>query len=349
MAVIGLPPQTKRQMRDVVPLDTPYTVLISPTDYCNIKCVFCPYHGPAGKQTTVKSVMTFDYYKRIIDQLAEFPNKLCRLTFSGYGDPTVHKELPEMIRYARDKNIAEQIMLATNGILLNPQYNKRLIDSGLDYIRVSVPAIDSETAFAITGHSLDLDNYIQNIRHMYENKRDMIVLCKTTNFALGGEGGDDPDPILSEKFYEMFDPVCDYMFVEYIAPWAGTDDETVRKQGLTSIPEKDINGRLRQTRRFCESLFYMITIDAVGNIRPCCLLEAPLIGIFGQEQSILDIWNSKHLYNLRIAHLEGKIPVCDNCGVNSFIDTQNIDNDADIIYQRLTQSYYTIDNSKVIL
>lgn len=336
MAIRGLPPQTKRQMRDVVPLDTPYTVLISPTDYCNINCVFCPYHGPAGNTIKNKNVMSFDFYKRIIDQLTEFPSQLCRLTFSGYGDPTLHQHLPEMIRYAKDKNVSQQIMLATNAILLNPEYNLRLIESGLDYIRISVPAIDTAAALAITGHSLDIDRYIENIRHLYQNKGDMIVLCKATNFALGGEGGTDPDPVLAEKFYALFDDICDYCMIENIAPWAGTDEETVLKQGLAAIPEKDINGRLRQKRCFCESLFYMLTIDAVGNIRPCCLLDAPLMGTFGGDKSLLEIWNSKHMLDIRVAHLKGLIPICQNCGVNSFIDTQNIDDDVDIIYRRLT-------------
>jgi MoaA/NifB/PqqE/SkfB family radical SAM enzyme len=283
--------------------------------------------------------MPLDCYKKIIDQLAEFPNKLCRLTFSGYGDPAMHKELPQMIKYAKFKGVAEQIMLATNGILLTPDYNRRLIDSGLDYIRVSVPAIDSQTSFAITGHELDVDGYIENIRDLYTNKTDMIVLCKTTNYALGGEGGTDADGVLSEQFHQMFTDVCDYSFVENIAPWAGTDEETVKKQGLSTIPDKDINDRPRQHRRFCEFLFYMLTIDAIGNIRPCCALEAPLIGNFGGDKSIVQIWNSEHFYNIKIAHLDGKIAVCANCGVNSFIDTQNIDADADIIRKKLTENH----------
>lgn len=339
MAIRGLPPQTKRKMRDVVPLDTPYTVLISPTDYCNLNCNFCSYHGLANKLTQKKSVMPLEFYKKIIDQLSEFPSRVCRLTFSGFGEPTMHKDLPEMIAYAKEKDVAEQIMLVTNGILLNPEYNLKLIHAGLDYIRISVPAIDEETAYAITGHKIDVSKtYIKNIRHLFQNKTDMIVLCKTTNFALGGLNGADMNPALEEKFYSMYDEVCDYSFVEYIAPWAGTDEETILKQGLSSLPDKDMNGRLRKQRRFCEFLFYMLTIDSVGNIRPCCVVDAPLIGKFGGEETLLEIWNSRHFFNLRIAHLKEKLPVCQTCGVNSFIDTQNIDEDVDIIYRRLTES-----------
>lgn len=339
MAVRGLPPQNKRNMRDVVPLDTPYTVVVSPTDFCNINCNFCTYHGESGKHTNDKRVMPLEFYKKFIDQLAEFPNRVCRLSFSGFGEPTTHKDLPEMIAYAKEKDVAEQIMLVTNGLLLNPQYNLKLIEAGLDYIRISVPAIDNETAYQITGHRVDVTTkYIENIRHLYENKTDMVVLCKTTNCALGGAGGTDPEEELVEKFYSMYDDVCDYSFVEYIVPWAGTDDETVAKQGLDVVPTKDMNGREVKHRRFCEFFFYAITIDSVGNIRPCCLLDAPLIGKFGGEQTLQEIWNSKHLFNLRIAHLDEQIPVCRDCGVNSFIDTQNIDNDAEIIYRKLMES-----------
>lgn len=338
MAARGLPPQAKRKMRDVVPLDTPYTVLISPTDYCNINCGFCSYHGPASK-LAAKSVMPLDFYKKIIDQLSEFPSRACRLTFSGFGEPTMHRDLPEMIAYAKEKDVAEQIMLVTNGLLLNPEYNLRLIHAGLDYIRISVPAIDDKTAYEITGHKIDVtEGYIENIRHLFQNKQNMIVLCKTTNFALGGKGGADMDRALEEKFYSMYDKICDYSFVEYIAPWAGVDGEMIAKQGLSAVPDKDMNGRPQKQRRFCEFLFYIMVIDSVGNIRPCCQLDAPLIGKLDGSETLLEIWNSVHFLNLRLAHLDEKIPACRTCGVNSFIDTQNIDEDVDIIRRRLTGS-----------
>lgn len=338
MAVRGLPPQAKHRMRDVVPLDTPYTVLISPTDYCNVSCNFCSYHGLAGKLAE-RRVMPLEFYKKIIDQLSEFPSRVSRLTFSGFGEPTMHKDLPEMIAYAKNRDVTEEIMLVTNGILLNPELNLKLIRSGLDYIRISVPAIDDETACGITGRKIDVTKqYIENIRHLFINKTDMTVLCKTTNFALGGQGGGEVDPALAEKFYSLYNDICDYIFIEYIAPWAGTDQETIQKQGLSSTPDKDMNGRPVKLRRFCEFLFYIMTIDSVGNIRPCCQIDAPLIGKFGGMETLLEIWNSKHYLDLRLAHLEEKISVCRTCGVNSFIDTQNIDEDVDIIYRRLTEN-----------
>lgn len=172
MAKRGLPPQTKHAMRDVVPLDTPYTVLISPTDYCNINCNFCAYHGPVGNPDEYDKVMTYDMFQEIIDQLAAFPHKISRLTFSGFGEPTMHPLLPEMMAYANQKQVARQIMLVTNGLLFSPEYNQRLIDAGVDYIRISVPAIDNEKALEITGHTIDVaEAYRANIRHLFEHKK----------------------------------------------------------------------------------------------------------------------------------------------------------------------------------
>lgn len=336
MAIIGLPPQTKHKMKDVVPLDTPYTVVISPMDFCNINCIFCPYHGESGKHLPEKKVMDFDLYKKLIDDLTVFPHRVSRLSFTGFGEPTLHKDLPKMIRYAHDKNVAKEIMLVTNGLLLEHEYNMELISAGLDYIRISVAAIDNETAFKITGHHIDVEEkYVSNIKDLFESKNTMIVLCKTTNYALGGMGGKEPTKKLVDRFYSIYDRCCDYMCVENIAPWAGIDDPSLKKQGLESLPKKNMNGRSTSLRHFCEFWFYAITIDTNGDIRPCCVVDAPIIGNLN-ENRLLNIWNSNRYHNLRIAHINEKIDICCSCGVNSFINIQNIDEDIKIIRDKLT-------------
>lgn len=330
MAQIGLPYRAKHNMRDVVPLPAPYTILISPTDFCNIKCSFCAYHGstdPLGE----KKEMPLDFYKMIIDQIAEFPVKIARLNFSGFGEPTLHKDLPEMIAYANQKNIADEIMLATNGLLLNPEYNRKLIDAGLDYIRISVPATDNKTASSIAGRPINVEGeYIENIRNLFENKTDMTVLCKTTNFAVG-EGESEK----TKRFYSEYDDACDYIIVENIAPWGGTDEEALAKQGLDKTPDTDVYGRPVKRRNLCEFLYYALTVDSKGDVRPCCSVEAPVIGTIDENTTIREIWDSEILRRLRLANINGMLEVCKNCGVNSFVNINDIDKDAEILRERI--------------
>lgn len=339
MAIRSYPPQTKHRMRDVAPLDTPYSINISVTEYCNLNCNFCPYHGLAHRLSE-KGTMPLDFYKRFIDQLDEFPGRIRRFQFAGAGEPTLHPNLLEMIAYAKEKDVADEVMLTTNGLLLNPEYNLKLIETGLDLLRISVPAIDNETAYEITGHKIDVtEPYIENIRHIFQHKTNMTILCKATNFALGGKGGGETNPELEEKFYSMYDDICDYCVVEAIAPWAGTDDESLKKQGLSSLPEVTLLGKQRESKRFCEVIFYYVYIDSQGNVYPCQCSPAdtPVIGKIGGPESLMEIWNSKRYLNLRIANLEEKLSYCKVCGGNNFIETQNIDEDRDIIYKRLKE------------
>ena len=79
------------------------------------------------------------------------------LIFDDYGEPTLHKKLPDMIKYAKDKNVAETIRLVTNGTLLNPTLNPKLIDAGLDQIKISLEAVDEDNYKKISGHSIDME------------------------------------------------------------------------------------------------------------------------------------------------------------------------------------------------
>jgi len=45
-----------------------------------------------------------------------------------------------MIKYLKEANVSEKIWTKTNGLLLNPDLNDKLINSGLDMIGISVIA-----------------------------------------------------------------------------------------------------------------------------------------------------------------------------------------------------------------
>lgn len=67
----------RNNLRDVVPLDTPYALFIDPTNFCNFHCSFCPrnlecFHEYAGKYVH----MDMELYKKIISDIKMFPKKL---------------------------------------------------------------------------------------------------------------------------------------------------------------------------------------------------------------------------------------------------------------------------------
>ena|GEM_PF-249781 len=331
MATKSLPSQLTQRtpLQDVIPLDTPYSVLLSPIDYCNIKCVFCPFHGAVKDNTMRKPhIMSMDLYKNIIDQLAAFPNQLRALIFCGRGEPTMHKNLPEMISYAKEKGVTDTIRMTTNGFNLSPDLNQKLINAGLDYVKISVPAIDEKTCFEITGVKLDLKQYVDNITHLFKNKRnDMTIYCKSTNVALGGKGGGEPLPELADKFYAMFEGISDYCFIENIVPQVIrklTEDE-MKNMWIENFEAKNIyNLDAEHSNTICERLFYHFTINSIGDVFPCDLNENEALKLGNiQQVRLQDIWNGETLKNLRIASLTGNIPgACADCAAILY-DYQN--------------------------
>lgn len=330
-------------LQELIPLDTPFSVLLSPIDHCNIKCVFCPFHGEVRGDTRPPAIMSFELFQTIIDQLAEFPHRLKTLIFCGRGEPTLHQDLSKMISYAKEKDVADAIRLTTNGFNLSPELNRRLIDSGLDYIRISVPAIEEETCYNITGTRLNLERYIENIKDLYDHKREgMTVFCKTTNVALGARDGGAVDPVLAEKFYKAFDSCCDYAFIENIVPQVPREltDAEKEKMWIGGTEKQNVYLVENPGSAVCERLFYHFTVNSLGNIFPCDLNEneALLLGNV-RTSSLKEVWNGDKLFQLRMAALKGAIPeTCQGCGVFYYDFPNELHKYAESICERLTNS-----------
>lgn len=322
MAEKSIPVQLTRRtpLQDIVPLDTPFSVLLSPIDHCNIKCVFCPFHGAVKGDMRPPAKMSYELFKTIADQLSEFPHSLRTLIFCGRGEPTLHEDLPRMIAYAKERGIANEIRLTTNGFNLSPDLNRRLIDAGLDYIRISVPAIEEDICYEITGARLNLSRYIENIKDLYDHRRKgMTVFCKTTDVALGGRDGGGVDPMLAERFYEAFDGCCDYAFIENVVPQVPRElsNEEKKEMWIGNTDKRNVYLVRNSGVCVCERFFYHFTINSLGDVYPCDLNEdeSLLLGSV-RTDTLKGIWDSSRLLQLRLATLKGyPTEACKGCGV----------------------------------
>jgi uncharacterized radical SAM superfamily Fe-S cluster-containing enzyme len=85
--------------------------LVEITSGCNLKCPMCfAESGPGG------TAIDFATYARMVDRYVHLEGIPDVLQISG-GEPTLHPELPRMVRYACDSPI-QQVMINTNGIRL---------------------------------------------------------------------------------------------------------------------------------------------------------------------------------------------------------------------------------------
>ena len=81
--------------RDRAPI-LPEIVQIESTNICNAKCVFCPRDEMHRRQ----GVMSFDLFKKIVDECAELG--ITHVRVHNYGEPFIDRRLVEKVRYAKE-------------------------------------------------------------------------------------------------------------------------------------------------------------------------------------------------------------------------------------------------------
>jgi radical SAM protein with 4Fe4S-binding SPASM domain len=302
-------------LHEKIPLATPLVVYIEPSGYCNLKCKFCP-HGVDGS-VFKRDLMSLPLFKKLIDGLAAFPDKVKLLRVCGNGDSLMNRDLVEMLQYAREKNHADRIELVTNGTLLNDRFISEL-PKYLDRIICSVEGLDAEDYLRISGVKVDFQRFVDNIRKLYANRGSCKIHLKMHNEAVGDEG-------LKAKFFEMFGSICDEIFIENLVHlWPQYD--TAFSTG------KFRWGKDFVRHKVCAQIFKGVQVQADGEVVPCCVdwNRANVVGNLNTEE-IRDIWRGDKLRKLQIAHLKGEKPSlepCKNCEMNDFSEVDNVDMNA---------------------
>jgi len=110
----------------------PYSAQIEVTLQCNAFCPFCSI--PLLPSSFVYHEMNTNQIKYIIDQIAELGINI--LSFTG-GEPTLRKDLPELIEYAAKSHNLE-LGIATNGYLMPELFKNNGGLKGLNYLLLSI-------------------------------------------------------------------------------------------------------------------------------------------------------------------------------------------------------------------
>lgn len=125
---------------------------ISLTDRCNLRCVYCmPAEGVRWQPK--EELLSDDELLRIVRLAADVGFTKIRLTG---GEPTLRRNLPDLVREIAANPLITDIAMTTNGILLS-RLAEPLAQAGLKRINVSIDTLDEDRFRQITrGGRLDL-------------------------------------------------------------------------------------------------------------------------------------------------------------------------------------------------
>ena len=138
-------------------------VYIEPTNRCNITCVTCMrniWDEPPGK-------MAPETFEQILGGLKQItPRPL--VFFGGIGEPLFHTQTIEMIERVRE--IGAPVEIITNGILLNAERSRRLIDAHIETLWISIDGAQPES-YADVRLGAELPRVIENVQTFRSMRR----------------------------------------------------------------------------------------------------------------------------------------------------------------------------------
>jgi radical SAM protein with 4Fe4S-binding SPASM domain len=118
------------------PMESLVTIELNATELCNRKCVFCPRVDPAVYPNRNLN-MEISLAERVAGEVGRLGLK-SRLSFSGYGEPLLHRQFSELVCVFRRKLPENTIEINTNGDRLTPAKVRELFDAGLTYLYINL-------------------------------------------------------------------------------------------------------------------------------------------------------------------------------------------------------------------
>jgi len=249
--------------------------------------------------------------------LKAFPKKIRQINCYKDGESTLHPRFIEMIQYLKAADVADRIWIKTNGSTLNPEYNERLVNCGLDMIGVSVQHVHAQGFFDIAGVKIDYEKYRANILDLFRRRDTTKISIKIADVGLSASDKD--------KFIADFSDRCDFITIEGLHGWSASEYKDW-KLGT----DQSFDGTPRTQKTACPLVLYMLTVNSNGKISICNddWMQVHNIGD-ARVNTLSEIWNGQRLKHFRLMHLEGRRhenAACKNCDYMQVLP-ENIDAD----------------------
>jgi len=282
------------------------------TSRCNYACVGCP----TRELVRGKGAMDPELYKAIFDEVG---NKIDRIFLWGYGEPLLHPQVTDLIRYAErfsTKKVMsttgwrledleypetltklDELIISING--LTPEvYSQHQINGDLEKVARGLERIAPIMASSDTRYVMQLVAHKKNLEELPEAERfakrygfDMLVI-KSFNVM-----------DLSEETFERFVPL-------------GTKYSRYAK-GLSDPPKVPESGVYP-----CEE---WMVINWDGSVNPCCWDykgEHDLGNV--RDEGVYGVWNnlraSKHREKIQSGSF---LKICVDCANSKTVSTSS--------------------------
>lgn len=273
------------------------------TTLCNLKCFMCFQ----SFDTPNPYSMDFKVFKQVVDEGVK--NGLCSIKTQYRGEPLLHPEMIEMVKYAKSKGIIE-VMFNTNATLLTEKKSRQLIEAGIDKIICSVDGCTKDV-YENVRDGAKFETVLDNITRMQRLKKEM----------------GSKKPIIRVQMVDT--PKNHHQINEYLEFWGKIADQIATEDMLDWNMEEEDHTLLKDFA--CAQLWQRLVILADGDILPCCRAIRggnEKLEVLGNVKvnSISEVWTGNKLTKFRELHKNGeshKMRLCRLCGLRKSLVKKN--------------------------
>lgn len=284
----------------------PMTVELNLTNACNFSCIHCSKDSKPRHKIDTGNELSIDDYKKIIDECVQVG--VLKLILMG-GEPLYYQDFLKLVRYAKEKGI-RNLGTSTNGWLVNDDIAKELSKYFSD-IQVSIHGASSSTHDSIVGRKGAWEQAQRAIRSL--KKYNMKV---NVSFTVMRENIDDISKmpgLVKEYGGNSLRFICLNDLEGRGSLLKGWSVEEVYQIGneMKKMYENLPAGLELEAGGFpplhpiknnafsygCSAGKTLLSIASDGRVRVCGSLHNDVGNV--REKSILDIWHSSELVEMR--------------------------------------------------
>lgn len=288
----------------------PFNISFEPTTSCNLGCPECPsglknFTRPTGQ-------LEIDFYKKTLDEIG---NHLMYLYFYFQGEPYMHPQFLQLVKYASQKKI--YTVTSTNAHFLTERKAMETVESGLDRILISIDGTTQQTyeQYRIGG---SLQKVIDGAKNLVEARKKM----------------NSKTPYIIFQFLVVKPNQHQIEDLQKLAATIGVDEVKLKtaqvydfENGNDLIPTIERYSRYRNTGNgkyriknnllnHCWKLWHSTVITWDGKIVPCCFDKDAQYQLGDlKTKSFAEIWQSDLYRSFRSKILKSRkeIDICTNC------------------------------------
>jgi len=301
----------------------PFIVDIEPTIRCNLACKMCQI-TTWDRQTPNLTVSDLDFFCKSIPTLI-------KIKLQGMGEPFLHKSFFDMVELSELNGIG--VTTISNGTLLNEGLVKKITESNLEAIQISLDGATAET--------------FEKIRIKGNFKKVVEGIRRLTSFR-----GKSNTPIISVWMVGMKENIHELPQMVQLCHDMGVDKLTLqhdlafwgKEEWMQNLSDQSLTGKMDdhyldeasalaeklnfefdcyrgnkysvKENKICGWPWASMYISADGYVCPCCVVSDPEVFNFGnlKKQRFDEIWNSDEYKDFRKNMKKGKIPsFCVGC------------------------------------